>query len=95
MKKMLIVTLTIAVCSGTAHAKVWKGKWPKAGHSTLEFRGNKMQYCHKGNCVRRNISGRRSFSFTWGNSKFKFRKSGNVYKGGFTNGGNSDSITLR
>ena len=95
MKMLLIALFIVAASMGTAQAKIWKGKWPKAGESTLEFRGRKMQYCHNGNCVRRNITSRRSFSFTWGNSKFKFRKSGSSYKGGFTNGGHSDSITLR
>ena len=95
MSKILIAVLAIAAFTTAADAKIWKGKWPKAGNSTLEFRGNKVQYCHKGSCVRRNIFSRKSLSFTWGNSKFKFRRTGNVYKGGFTNGNNSGSITLR
>lgn len=95
MNKVLIAALAIAAFTTAADAKIWKGKWTKAGTSTLEFRGNKVQYCHEGSCVRRTIFSRKSFSFNWGNSKFKFRKTGAVYEGGFTNGSNSDSIILR
>jgi len=84
--------------TASVYGKTFKGKWDDIAPTTIKLLNDKqLRYCFRRECTTANYKGNaeRSFKFTWGTSKFSFRKTATGYSGTYRGAdGNRSTVRL-